>query len=266
MAFDVLRTYHVVDAKIDERGTITKRIKWKPCKPGAKAFPGWHSYGSPVWEPHPEDWTSGPGIETGPLTYHNGKGYVPPGQEFHGPKEWFETGIPSSEIAALTHDSPTGTCWPPVEAIESQGKVVEKIENLCACDITDIETITITTSDKTGRYSLLPDTIVLTTTDEGCVKDFYSEEFTDGVNTLRLSMNVFASSTPLILSFGVNANFGGFYPQWQWTDEGGWSVLGIFYGDITVAHIGFGCSRPEIGSMGVFFSDEGDSVRFHYGG
>jgi len=156
MAFDVLRTYHAVNARIDDKGLVTKRIRWKPCKSGAKAFPGWHSYGSPVWEPHPEDWIKGPGIESGPLIYSNGRGYVPPGVEFHGNQEWFEAGIPKKEIDALTPDSPQGTCWPPVEAIESMGKPVEYVSSDCSCDF-DFDMIRFNFSGKTGGFTAWPD-------------------------------------------------------------------------------------------------------------
>lgn len=93
---DVLRSAHATNARVGSDNLTESKIRWYKCKPGAKAFPGFHAFGSPVWEPHPDEWTQGPGVFAEPLTWTPKDIQAPPGTEFHGLKEWYERGIPQA--------------------------------------------------------------------------------------------------------------------------------------------------------------------------
>lgn len=71
---------------------------WMPCQPGAKVFPGWHAYGATIWNCDPDEWTTGPGLESAPIVWSPSTRRPPPGQEYHGPRDWFQFGIPEEVI------------------------------------------------------------------------------------------------------------------------------------------------------------------------
>ncbi len=91
-------------------GTVAN-IRWFLAKPGAKIFPGWHAFGSPVWEPHPDEWTKGPGVFSEVEAWSKNHVPCPDGQEFHGLAQWYETGIPPEVLADPTPHETTD-CWP----------------------------------------------------------------------------------------------------------------------------------------------------------
>lgn len=105
---DFLRSAHRVPAVVSADGQTSTKIRWYKCKPGAKAFPGFHAFGSAIWEPHPDEWTQGPGVEVGPLEWRPSGINAPPGREFHGQQEWFEKGIPREVL-----DNPEPRMRPP---------------------------------------------------------------------------------------------------------------------------------------------------------
>lgn len=113
---DVLRSAHTVPALVGSDNDAESHIRWYRCKPGAQAFPGFHAFGSGVWEPDPEEWTQGPGVKSFPLTWKPSGILAPPGTEFHGREEWYERGIPQSVL-----DDPEGhtspSCFPPPVAL-----------------------------------------------------------------------------------------------------------------------------------------------------
>lgn len=112
MAMDVLRSAHTVPARVGSDNEAESQLRWYKCKPGAKAFPGFHAFGSAVWEPHPDEWTQGPGVKTGPLAWAKKDIVTPPGIEYHGQMEWYQKGIPQSVLDnPEPHKSPT--CFPP---------------------------------------------------------------------------------------------------------------------------------------------------------
>lgn len=235
MAFDVLRSFHRVPAVITPDGKTETRIHWKPCKAGAKAFPGWHSYGSAVWEPHPEDWIKGPGLQTGPLTYSNGRGYVPPGQEFHGPREWFEEGIPTNVIAELTPESSIGTCGPPDEAIETKGRAIES--SGCFVDFPVGTVIRWHFTDKVGRFTTLPDYFdVVAGSFASCIRNF-DEIVSHGAEFTELSGSMYIGVYPSNFTFQFASTV--IQQSYLLTDPGIWSVsdpsFGQFYGNYNIA-------------------------------
>lgn len=91
---DFLRSAHRVPAVVSADGQTSTKIRWYKCKPGAKAFPGFHAFGSAIWEPHPDEWTEGPGVKSFPLEWRPAGIRAPAGTEFHGQQEWYEKGIP----------------------------------------------------------------------------------------------------------------------------------------------------------------------------
>lgn len=71
-------------------------VRWYPSAPGAKPYPDWHAFGSPIWEGGDPDDFVGPGALREPLIWR-GKTYpAPPGQHFRGLPEWFADGLPSA--------------------------------------------------------------------------------------------------------------------------------------------------------------------------
>ena len=115
---DVLRSARVDTAWVGSDNDTTAQIRWYKCAEGAKAFPHFHAFGSPVWEPHPDDWTEGPGIETEPVRWAPSVIDATPGQEFHGKQEWYEKGIPRAVL-----DDPSPHAQPPciVPVVEVRG-------------------------------------------------------------------------------------------------------------------------------------------------
>lgn len=105
MACDVLRSFHSVDAWFDENRTIKAKIRWYPCKQGAKPLPVPSAFGSPVWEPNPDDWTVGPGVESGPLIWRRTRYPAPRGDHYHGEGENFLKGITSDQLASVEEDA-----------------------------------------------------------------------------------------------------------------------------------------------------------------
>lgn len=101
MAMDVLRSGHTTTARVGSDNQTSTTLKWYRCQPGAKAFPGFHAFGNPVWEPHVDDWTAGPGVDWPPVKWSaTAAAFPPPGLEFHGLREWYEKGIPQSVLDA----------------------------------------------------------------------------------------------------------------------------------------------------------------------
>lgn len=133
MVMDVLRSAHKVSATVSADGLTKTKIRWYKAKPGAKAFPGFHSFGSAVWEPHPDEWTQGPGVESFPLEWAPKDIPAPPGREFHGRQEWYERGIPRD---VLDNPEPwlTPPCRPdPIRFGVRVGMSVSRRDTLAIC-------------------------------------------------------------------------------------------------------------------------------------
>lgn len=96
---DVLRTGGLSWIELGTQPGEIRRIRWFKAKPGAKAFPAFHAFGHPVWEPHPDDWQQGPGVYEGPKKWAPSIMPCPPGREYHGELEWFQKGIPPEVFA-----------------------------------------------------------------------------------------------------------------------------------------------------------------------
>ena len=105
---DVLRSAHVTTARVGSDNATEASLKWYRCAEGAKAFPHFHAFGNPVWEPHKDDWIRGPGVEYPPEKWVSSIIDAPPGQEFHGKKEWYEKGLPQAIL-----DNPEPHATPP---------------------------------------------------------------------------------------------------------------------------------------------------------
>ena len=95
---DILRSAHKTTAWVGSDNDTQVTLRWYKCAEGAKVFPHFHAFGSPVWETRPEEWTEGPGVELEPLEWATSNYPAPPGQEFHGRKEWYEKGIPQEVL------------------------------------------------------------------------------------------------------------------------------------------------------------------------
>jgi len=94
---DFLESHHLTPAEMGTSPGLVADLRWYPCAPGALAFPEPHAFLNPVWEDTPERWRSGPGCY--PFTEWRQKAYpAPPGQHFHGPLEYFQTGIPPDAV------------------------------------------------------------------------------------------------------------------------------------------------------------------------
>jgi hypothetical protein len=94
MVMDVIRSCSVESALFGENSDLPGPLRWYRCKPGAKAFPHWHAFGHIAWEPHPDEWTAGPGIEQWPRRWSRDLANKPDGSHFHGKPEYFLQGIP----------------------------------------------------------------------------------------------------------------------------------------------------------------------------
>lgn len=105
---DVLRSAHVTRARVGSDNGREAELRWYKCAPGAKAFPAFHAFGSPVWEPFPDEWTQGPGVYLEPLRWVTSRLEAPPGTEYHGRAEWYLKGIPQAIL-----DHPDGHTTPP---------------------------------------------------------------------------------------------------------------------------------------------------------
>lgn len=95
---DCLRSARVDTAWVGSDNPTQAEIRWYKCAEGANAFPTFHAFGSPVWEPDPDEWTQGPGVETEPVRWAPKDIPAPPGQEFHGSLEWYQKGIPQAVL------------------------------------------------------------------------------------------------------------------------------------------------------------------------
>jgi hypothetical protein len=98
MAMDVLRTGCRMNAWVGSDNDEQVELRWYKCAEGAKAFPHFHAFGSPMWEPDTVEWTEGPGVDRLPLTWVPKDIAAPPGQEFHGPVSWYQKGIPQAVL------------------------------------------------------------------------------------------------------------------------------------------------------------------------
>lgn len=98
MVMDVLRTGCRMNAWVGSDNDEQVEIRWYKCAEGAKPFPHFHAFGSPMWEPHPEEWTKGPGVDAEPLTWASSVFPAPPGQEYHGELSWYQKGIPQAVL------------------------------------------------------------------------------------------------------------------------------------------------------------------------
>lgn len=95
---DILRSPHLTSAQVTSDTTSQTWLRWYPAAPGARAFPGWHAFGDPVWEsdfPTPD----GVGCYAQPLIWRPKKYPAPPGQHYLGQPDWFLNGIPSADLS-----------------------------------------------------------------------------------------------------------------------------------------------------------------------
>lgn len=99
---DVLRSAHTTTAWVGADNDRQAEIRWYKCAEGAKAFPHFHAFGNPVWEPFPDEWTDGPGVEMEPIKWVKKDIDPPAGDHFHGDPSWYEKGIPQAVF-----DNPT---------------------------------------------------------------------------------------------------------------------------------------------------------------
>jgi hypothetical protein len=95
---DVLRSAHYSRARVGSDNDEECLLRWHKCCPEAKAFPDFHFSGDPVWDPHPDEWTEGPGLFDPAEKWAPSEIPCPPGKEFHGKLEWFKFGIPQAVL------------------------------------------------------------------------------------------------------------------------------------------------------------------------
>jgi len=131
---DVLRSAHETKARVGSDNETEATLRWYRCAEGAKAYPGWHAFGNPVWEPFKDEWTEGPGVIDPPLKWVPSVIDAPPGTEFHGKKEWFEKGIPQS-ILDNPEPHKTPPCIPEVVGIDVGVRVGVSLLDLRVCRV-----------------------------------------------------------------------------------------------------------------------------------
>lgn len=105
---DALRSYHTTEARVVRGSSRHYVLRWYPAKPDALPYPGWSAFGSPVWEPDTDDEFSGPGVFHQPLQPRPKRYPALPGQHFHGEPDWFENGLPPSEVGKGDPDTICG--------------------------------------------------------------------------------------------------------------------------------------------------------------
>ena len=105
---DVLRSYSVQQARLLAGSDDTTPIRWYRCAPGALSFPGFHAFGSPVWEGDERQVTVGPGVNFYPLQWAPTKYPAPAGLHYHGELSWYQDGLPAKGTA------PTDACGVPL--------------------------------------------------------------------------------------------------------------------------------------------------------
>lgn len=98
MAMDVCRTGSKLNAWVGADNDTQVEIRWYKCAEGAKVFPAFHAFGHPMWEPHPDEWIRGPGVDTLPFEWAPSVIPAPAGDDYHGPLEWYQKGIPQAVL------------------------------------------------------------------------------------------------------------------------------------------------------------------------
>jgi hypothetical protein len=109
MVTDILRSHMLGWTQILRDSAEKTWIRVYPSAPGAKAYPGWHAFGSPVWEsdfPVPD----GIGVYPHPFPWRGKRYPAPPGQHFRGLPEWYQFGLPSADLSVPPI---TDTCTAP---------------------------------------------------------------------------------------------------------------------------------------------------------
>ena len=112
---DFLRSHHLTLAQVTSDSTSQTWLRWYPTAPGARAYPGWHAFGDPVWcsdFPTPD----GVGCYPSPLIWRGKRYFAAPGLHYRGEPSWFENGIPSADLSTPPI---ADTCSAP--AISAQG-------------------------------------------------------------------------------------------------------------------------------------------------
>ena len=96
MTMDRLRSHMLSRVRLFRGSDLETTIRWFPCAPGAKPFPGWHAFGSPVWEDRrTRDEFIGPGVLFAGQEWRGKRYPAPPGEHFHGDLEDFLLGLRS---------------------------------------------------------------------------------------------------------------------------------------------------------------------------
>lgn len=95
---DMLRSARVDTAWVGSDNPTQVEIRWYKCHEGAKVFPTFHAFGSPVWEPDADSWTEGPGVEKDAVRWVPKDIEPPAGQDYHGELSWYQKGIPQSVL------------------------------------------------------------------------------------------------------------------------------------------------------------------------
>lgn len=109
MVFDFLRSGFVCKARLLSDSEEETWVRWYKAPDGALPFPGWSFAESEVWIPDKD--FEGPGMLAPPRFWRPTTMPGGSGQEYHGLPEWYEFGMPSSELSPLGEAE---SCNPPV--------------------------------------------------------------------------------------------------------------------------------------------------------
>ncbi|NJO56134.1 MAG: hypothetical protein HC834_07020, partial [Rhodospirillales bacterium] len=108
---DFLASHNLARTQLLQVGDATTWIRWYPALPTAKAFPGWHCTGHPIWQDMLPTPIVGPHCHKFPRIWRGKRYPAAPGQHFHGPLEWFAEGIPPDQLGI---GDPDRRCGVPV--------------------------------------------------------------------------------------------------------------------------------------------------------
>jgi hypothetical protein len=112
--------------------TQTALATWYRCKPGAKAFPGIHSFGSPVWDQERNLETQIGFQATSARTYYDGRRKnTSDGTNFAGPAKFFVEGADSPALLLRgVNDTPSDCLRRPL-GIAKGGQAATKFFDAC---------------------------------------------------------------------------------------------------------------------------------------
>jgi hypothetical protein len=114
MVVDFLRMASTETVRFYRDSEEMQRVRWYRALPGAQALPFATAFGSHVWDDARRKLNPDVGQQQGPREWApTDYLWAPPGDHYHGPADWFLSGIPLSELSNPSL-SPDPLCEPPM--------------------------------------------------------------------------------------------------------------------------------------------------------